>query len=120
MITTFLVEPMHPSGLVGVTTYVAVLGTVVGLTSTSVMGAVVPGAVLAVPPVMPPVTVGTGHEKVVPATSGVVVRARFAAVPLQIDCTRPAVTDGVGFTVTTSVEAVPAQNNGVGPVGVST
>ena len=85
VITTFLVAPTHPSGLVGVTTYVAVLGTVVGLTKTSVIGAVVPGGVLAVPPVIPPVTVGNGQEKVVPATLGVVVSARFAAVPLQID-----------------------------------
>jgi hypothetical protein len=32
-----------------------------------------------------PEIVGAGQENVVPGTSGFVVRARFAAVPLQID-----------------------------------
>ena len=53
------------------------------LTRLSVIGAALPGDVLAVPPVIPPVTVGAGHQKVVPETEGVVVRARLAAVPLQ-------------------------------------
>ena len=52
------------------------------------MGAIVPGADLAVPPVMfpgAPEIVGAGHENVVPLTSGVVVSGRFAEVLLQID-----------------------------------
>jgi hypothetical protein len=63
---------------------------------------------------------GAGHQNVVFKTGGVVVSARFDAVPLQIVCASPPVTVGVGLTVTTSVEGVPAQLPGAGPVGVNT
>jgi len=93
------------------------------LTSMSVMGAEVPGDTRAVPPVIfpdPPEIVGADHQNVAPVTEGLVVSVRFAAVPLQIVCTNPDVTDGVGFTVTTSVEGVPVQLPGAGVVGVKT
>ena len=64
VITTFLVEPMHPSGLLGVTIYVAVCGEVVVLVSTSVIGSDVPGVSRAVPPVIfpgAPEIVGAGQ-----------------------------------------------------------
>ena len=89
---------------------------------TSVIGSVLP-VDLAKPPVTVPTepsVVGAGHVNVVPATSGVVVRVKLAAIPLQIDCCNPTVTAGVGFTVTTNVEDAPGQLVGLGPVGVNT
>jgi hypothetical protein len=83
----------------------------------SVMGAELP-ELRAVPPVIPPVTVGAGQVKVVPATSGVVVMVREAVAPLQSDWVNPVVTDGVAFTVTVRVDGVPAHVIGPGPVGV--
>jgi hypothetical protein len=61
---------------------------VVVLTRISVIGAVVPGANLAAPPVIfpgAPEIVGEGQENVEPGKSGVVVSTRLAVEPLQND-----------------------------------
>ena len=56
---TVKVFPTHPSGLIGVTVYVAVLIAAVGLIKTSVISASL-AIKRAIPPVIPPVTTGAG------------------------------------------------------------
>ena len=69
----------------------------------------------AVPPVIPPVTTGVEYVKVVPETTGLVVKVWFTVWPLQI-VFKASTPDGVGFTVIITVKVVPKQP--VGPVGV--
>lgn len=98
---------------VGVTVYVAVCAEFVGLLSIPLMFA---AAVPVAPPVIPPVTTGTGHVYVVAA--GTIPLAPFAGtdvkrLPLHIAAVI-AVIDGFGSTVTVTVKSGPVQLPDVG------
>ena len=77
----------------------------------SVMFAVVPGAVRATPPVIPPVFVGAGYEKVAPDMDWFVVNTRFEVAwkdaSTQSVWAKPVVTMGTGLTVITTGMDVP-------------
>jgi hypothetical protein len=109
---TVNVLPVQPAPVVGVTVYVAVCGDAVVLVSVPVIDDPEP----ATPPVIPPVTTGADQLYVVPA--GTMLGPLFAgvtvnAVPLQTVVVRSCI-DGLGLTVTVTVNGRPAQVPEVG------
>ena len=111
LIKTLAEVPTHPSGLVGVTVYVAV-STAAGfevLLKVSVIFDTVPGQERAAPPVKLPGNVGAAQQKVELATAFDVVKARLVATPEHTVCVNPDVKTGFGFTLTITFTAAPAQ-----------
>src|ERR1043166_1782730 len=106
---TVNVDPVHEPD-VGVTVYVAVCAVLVGLVNVPVIDEPDP----ATPPVIPPVTVGTPQLYVVP--TGTIPFVTFNGVtvnvaPLQIVVVKLFI-DGLGFTVTVTVNVDPVHEIG--------